>query len=175
MDFEQLRTMVSKAVGSRHIEDGTVYQYNGLMADIMKAVWPAIEQGNAARKSLADVLTQDFAEDCQECGIGQTDAWAKAKALQNIESGAGQTDRRDDDCDAVVIVGHRAAEQQPDVTLLVEALEEIIHPVRFMQERLEEGERLNGMAAVQLAEDASYLRGIAIAALAAYRKGGDAK
>lgn len=67
-------------------------------------------------------------------------------------------------------------EQQPapDVSALVEALEEIIHPVRFMQERLEEGERLNGMAAVQLAEDASYLRDIAIAALAAHRKqGGD--
>lgn len=55
-----------------------------------------------------------------------------------------------------------------DVSALVEALEEIIHPVRFMQERLEEGERLNGMAAVQLAEDASYLREIAIAALATY-------
>ena len=56
------------------------------------------------------------------------------------------------------------------VQRLVDALEEIIHPVRFMQERLEEGERLNGMVAVQLAEDAEYLRGIAIATLAAHRK-----
>lgn len=62
----------------------------------------------------------------------------------------------------------------PEIAKLVEALEEIIHPVRFMQERLEEGEQLNGMVAVQLAEDASYLRDIAIAALEAYRKqGGD--
>jgi len=58
----------------------------------------------------------------------------------------------------------------PDVAGLVEALEEIVNPVRFMQERLEEGERLNGMAAVQLAENASYLRGIAIAVLAAHQK-----
>lgn len=47
---------------------------------------------------------------------------------------------------------------------LVKALEEIIDPIRFMEERLEEGERLDGMAAVQLAKDVSYLRGIAIAA-----------
>ena len=58
----------------------------------------------------------------------------------------------------------------PDVAGLVEALEEIIDPIRFMEERLEEGERLNGMAAVQLAGDASYLRGIARAVLAAHRK-----
>lgn len=62
------------------------------------------------------------------------------------------------------------AEQQPDVTQLVEALEEISDPIRFMEERLEEGERLNGMAAVQLAGDASYLRGIARSVLAAYQK-----
>lgn len=64
------------------------------------------------------------------------------------------------------------AAEQPDVTQLVEALEEISDPIRFMGERLKEGERLNGMAAVQLAGDASYLRGIAIAALAAHRKQG---
>lgn len=60
----------------------------------------------------------------------------------------------------------------PDVAGLVEALEEISDPIRFMKERLEEGERLNGMAAVQLAEDASYLRGIARTALAAHHKQG---
>jgi hypothetical protein len=60
----------------------------------------------------------------------------------------------------------------PEVAKLVEALEEIIHPVRFMQERLEEGEQLNGMVAVQLAEDAEYLRDIAIAALTTYRDQG---
>jgi hypothetical protein len=41
-----------------------------------------------------------------------------------------------------------------------------------MQERLEEGEQLNGMVAVQLAEDAEYLRDIAIAALTTYRDQG---
>lgn len=56
---------------------------------------------------------------------------------------------------------------------LVEALEEISDPIRFMRERLEEGEQLDGMAAVQIAQDASYLRGIARAALAAHRKQGD--
>lgn len=56
---------------------------------------------------------------------------------------------------------------------LVDALEEIIHPVQFMQERLEEGEQLNGMVAVQLADDAEYLRDIAIAALEVHRKKGE--
>ena len=64
----------------------------------------------------------------------------------------------------------RAQQPAPDVSALVEALEEISDPIRFMEERLEEGERLNGMAAVQLAGDASYLRGIARAVLAAHRK-----
>ena len=49
----------------------------------------------------------------------------------------------------------------------LDALEEIIHPVLFMHKRLKEGERLNGMVAVQLAEDAEYLRGIATSALEA--------
>ena len=65
---------------------------------------------------------------------------------------------------------YSAPQPTPDVVKLVKALEEIINPVRFMQERLEEGMRLNGIAAVQLAEDSEYLRDIAIAALEAYRK-----
>ena len=72
--------------------------------------------------------------------------------------------------DSVRIAEHPA----PEVAKLVEALEEIVNPVRFMRERLEEGEQLNGMVAVQLAKDAEYLKGIAIAALATHRKqGGD--
>lgn len=51
----------------------------------------------------------------------------------------------------------------------MEALEEISDPIRFMRERLEEGGQLDGMVAVQLAKDAEYLRGIATAALDAYR------
>lgn len=61
----------------------------------------------------------------------------------------------------------------PDVSALVEALEEISDPIRFMEERLEEGEVLNGMAAVQFANDAQYLRDIARKAIEAYRKGGE--
>ncbi|HLV84206.1 MAG TPA: hypothetical protein VKY62_10560 [Devosia sp.] len=76
---------------------------------------------------------------------------------------------------ADALLSAQPAEQQPapDVAVPVEALEEISDPIRFMKEMLEEGEQLNGMAAIQLAEDASYLRGIARAALATYRKGGD--
>lgn len=59
------------------------------------------------------------------------------------------------------------------VAALVVALEEINDPIRFMQERLEEGEQLNSMAAIQLAKDAEYLRDIAKAALTTYRKGAE--
>lgn len=71
---------------------------------------------------------------------------------------------------------YESAAQQaiPDIQGLVEALEEISDPIRFMKERLEEGERLNGMAAVELANDALYLRDIATAALASCRKGAEA-
>lgn len=57
----------------------------------------------------------------------------------------------------------------PNRTVLEEALKEILYPVRYMQERLEEGMQLNGLAAVQLANDAEYLRDIAKRALATYR------
>lgn len=60
-------------------------------------------------------------------------------------------------------------EEEP-VQGLIDALEEIVHPVRFMRERLEEGEQLNGMLAAQLAKDAEYLRDIAIKALTTYRE-----
>lgn len=70
------------------------------------------------------------------------------------------------------LIGFIKSEQVPtsDVAALVEALEEIINPVRFMQERLEEGEQLNGMAAIQLAKDPEYLKDIAKAALTNYHK-----
>ena len=33
------------------------------------------------RDASADVLASYFAEDCQECGIGQSDEWERLKAL----------------------------------------------------------------------------------------------
>lgn len=56
------------------------------------------------------------------------------------------------------------------VAALVVALEEIIAPIPFMKKRLQVGEQLNGLVAVQLAEDAEYLRDIAYKAVTAYRK-----
>jgi uncharacterized protein YicC (UPF0701 family) len=46
-----------------------------------------------------------------------------------------------------------------------EALEEIVNPIKFMRDRLKEGEQLNGMFAVQLSNDASHLKEIAQIAL----------
>ncbi len=45
------------------------------------------------------------------------------------------------------------------------ALEEIVSPIKFMQNRLQEGERLNGEYAIMLAKDANYLQSIAKKAL----------
>lgn len=47
-----------------------------------------------------------------------------------------------------------------------EALHEIIEPISYMKRRLQDGERLNGVAALQLANDVEYLRGIARTAIA---------
>lgn len=116
------------------------------------------------------------------CSTGTVVAIAKRAYQYAVETSPEEHARREKAFKDVLAQIHEGINQSgpeqmpgenaPDVAGLVEALEEIIHPVRFMQERLEEGERLNGMAAVQLAEDASYLRGIAIAALAAHRKQG---
>lgn len=50
---------------------------------------------------------------------------------------------------------------QGDVSILLEALEEIMNPIKFMRDRLEEGEVLNGIFANQLSNDANYLKDIA--------------
>lgn len=50
---------------------------------------------------------------------------------------------------------------------LVKALMEIAYPIRAMQDRLQSGEKLDGLAAVAVANNAEYLRSIALKGLAA--------
>lgn len=45
------------------------------------------------------------------------------------------------------------------------ALEEIVNPIKFMRERLKEGEKLEGTYAVILSQDHNYLKSIAQKAL----------
>lgn len=52
---------------------------------------------------------------------------------------------------------------------LVEALEEITNPIKAMESRLKEGERLDGISAIRIAYDVEYLKQIATKALAEYR------
>ena len=40
----------------------------------------AERERDAARTALRDLLAHDFAEECQECSIGYSDAWARAKS-----------------------------------------------------------------------------------------------
>jgi hypothetical protein len=54
---------------------------------------------------------------------------------------------------------------QEKIAKLTLALEEIVNPIKFMQDRLQEGERLNGHYAVMLSKDVSYLQRIAETAL----------
>lgn len=49
---------------------------------------------------------------------------------------------------------------------LVKALEEIAYPIKAMEARLKPDEKINGVMAVALANNAEYLRSIALAALA---------
>lgn len=49
--------------------------------------------------------------------------------------------------------------------LAIEALEEINNPIKAMQDRLQEGERLDGLYAYQMADSANYLKTIARGAL----------
>lgn len=59
-----------------------------------------------------------------------------------------------------------AEESLPALLDCAEALQEIIDPISYMKRRLQDGERLNGVAALQLANDVEHLRGIARVALA---------
>jgi hypothetical protein len=65
-----------------------------------------------------------------------------------------------------IVYGKRVATEiysrmQEENNKLREALEEIKSPINYMQKRLKEGEQLNGFYAIQLANDANYLRSIA--------------
>jgi len=48
---------------------------------------------------------------------------------------------------------------------LREALERIANPIAYMERNLKEDERLNGMMAIQISNNAEYLKGIADAAI----------
>jgi hypothetical protein len=39
------------------------------------------------RAALRDVLAVEYAEECQECGIGRKEAWLRAKALSQQQGG----------------------------------------------------------------------------------------
>lgn len=54
-----------------------------------------------------------------------------------------------------------------EIAELRDALEEIADPIKFMRARLEDGEQLNWVYAIQMAESGNYLREIAKRALAA--------
>lgn len=59
------------------------------------------------------------------------------------------------------------AHAQEEAQRLRDALEEIADPIKFMRARLEDGEQLNGVYAIQMAESGNYLREIAKRAIAA--------
>lgn len=64
-----------------------------------------------------------------------------------------------------------ASSPSADPSILIEALEEIINPIKFMQERLKDGEKLDGYHAGELSRSAFYLKEIAQKALTQFKEG----
>lgn len=52
--------------------------------------------------------------------------------------------------------------------ILLDAIENIANPIAYMQRELEEGYELNATAAIQMADDANYLKEIARKTLRKY-------
>lgn len=88
----------------------------------------------------------DWEQDCFTGGLGNPVGWLPMLAAAPAQP---------------------AAQGQKEVQRLREALEEIADPIKFMRARLEDGEQLNGVYAIQMAESGSYLREIAKRAIAA--------
>lgn len=111
-------------------------------------------------------------EFCEDSALTLAERTFNTKIDEQLAEDVIQFARRQYDLYCEMFPSPLPSEQQsvPNITVLVEALEEIIYPIRYMQKRLEEGMQLNGLAAVQLAEDAEYLRDIAKRALATYRE-----
>jgi hypothetical protein len=77
------------------------------------------------------------------------------------EQSCGEWDDKTIREDAVKV----AAFVRKESVALVRALEEIAYPIRAMQDRLKLDEKLDGIAAVAVANNADYLRAIALHAL----------
>lgn len=72
-----------------------------------------------------------------------------------------------EECDAALPA--KDVSPAPDVSGLVEALEEIVNPVKFMRLRLKQDERLDGFYANVLSADPRYLKQIAARALQSHQ------
>lgn len=70
-------------------------------------------------------------------------------------------------------VGYIAAltSEREKTKQLIDALEKIANPIKYIRQEAEkEGGALNGVMAIQISNDANYLKGIAQAALTNYQK-----
>jgi hypothetical protein len=66
----------------------------------------------------------------------------------------------------ILFSGYTAKGEFSREQILINALQEIVNPIKFMRERLKEDERLDGTYAVMLSKDSHYLQQIAEKALA---------
>jgi len=141
--------------------DGTEQVYSSLDAVIIaltefaaqeveaeiKKLMPSNKKINEAARAWAKDHSNAPDKDCPE--------WI----LQDYEAGACFVRQ----CFGCLNKEVEAVEKQRDE--LLEALKNITDPIGYMRSKLEAGESLNGHYAIQLANDAQYLRGIAEAAI----------
>lgn len=76
-------------------------------------------------------------------------------------------------CKAAIQTNHeRYHEAMKETVRLRRALEEVAYPIKAMESRLKPDEKIDGVTAVALANNAEYLRSIALKALAALQEAG---
>ena len=63
--------------------------------------------------------------------------------------------------DSEALLFYSYLESRKYINRLEETLKEIIDPIHFMSEKLADGEKLNGLYAIKLADNPEYLREIA--------------
>jgi hypothetical protein len=90
----------------------------------------------------------------------------RTRCYEFVEAQAcGEWDDKTTTEDADKLMDFVAAECRVANDTLVKALEEIAYPIRAMQARLQPDEKLDGVAANAIANNAEYLRSIALKAL----------
>jgi len=177
--YEQAKAVVFDSKHNRYVPRHDSH-WQRQCAEAMTTAWRAFQAGAAWQRTQAAVVSDGWRDALQKIARHAPPVNCAAKTEVEklaliaghalIACSAPQFSKPTDHQSAKVgtaAPAQPAAQDRGEVQRLRDALEEIADPIKFMRARLEDGEQLNGVYAIQMAESGNYLREIAKRALTA--------